>query len=92
MTNPSAGRFHIGLRNPTSNPTFSGGSGDQAQDAGDRGALLGWKLFDGPKQTFGEWKATVQRDAASMLTTGATELGGLRCLLKLAEEHAKGGS
>ncbi|HWO24479.1 MAG TPA: hypothetical protein VNO30_37300 [Kofleriaceae bacterium] len=53
---------------------------------------LGWKLIDGPKQTFGEWKATVQRGAASMLTTGATELGVLRYLLKLAEDHAKRGS
>ena len=53
---------------------------------------LGWKLIDDPKQTFGEWKAAARRDAASMLTTGATELGVLRDLLKLAEDRAKGGS
>ena len=53
---------------------------------------LGWTLLDGPRQTSGEWNAMVQRDAASMRTTSATELGALRYLLKLAEDRAKGGS
>lgn len=52
---------------------------------------LGWKLSDGPRQTFGVWKATVQRGAASMLVTSPTELGVLRHLLKLAKDHAEGG-
>lgn len=52
---------------------------------------LGWKLIDGPRQTFGVWRAAVQRGAASTLATNSTELGVLRDLLKLAEEHAEGG-
>jgi hypothetical protein len=47
--------------------------------------VLGWKLIDGPTRTSGGWKATIQRGTASMLTTGATEVGVLEYLLRSAQ-------
>jgi hypothetical protein len=48
---------------------------------------FGWTL-DGPKQTAGGWKATIQRGAASILLTGATAEQVLEELIRCAQEHA----
>lgn len=48
---------------------------------------LGWKL-DGPRQTAGGWKATIQRGSFSILLTGSTAEQVLEELLRCAQEHA----
>jgi hypothetical protein len=48
---------------------------------------LGWKL-DGPRQTAGGWKATIQRSTVSILLTGSTAEQVLEDLLRCAQERA----
>jgi hypothetical protein len=47
-----------------------------------------WKLIDGPRQTSGGWKATIQRGTASKLATGSTEIGVLEDLLRSVQVRA----
>ena len=49
---------------------------------------LGWRITDGPTRTPGGWKATIQRGTASVLATGATEIGVLEDLLRSAQARA----
>lgn len=48
---------------------------------------LGWKL-EGPRQTAGGWKATIQPGAISILQTGPTAEQVLEDLLRSAQAHA----
>lgn len=50
---------------------------------------LGWKL-DGPKQTSGGWKATIERGTVSILLTGPTAEKVLDDLLRYAQEREQG--
>ncbi len=48
---------------------------------------LGWEI-DGPRQTAGGWKATIQRGTVSILLTGSTAEEVLEDLLRSAQERA----
>ena len=52
-------------------------------------AGLGWRVIDGPTRTAGGYKATIQRGTASVMTTGATEIGVLEDLLRSAEARGR---
>jgi hypothetical protein len=48
---------------------------------------LGW-VIDGPRQTAGGWKATIQRGTVSILLTGSTAEEVLEDLLRSVQERA----
>lgn len=51
---------------------------------------LGWEI-DGPRQTAGGWKATIQRGTVSILLTGSTPEEVLEELLRSAQQRAATG-
>lgn len=50
---------------------------------------LGWSIVDGPTRTPGGYKATIQRETTSKMTTGSTALGVLADLLRGVEPRGR---